>query len=93
MSNPNTTRIARAWADFRRVVIEPDAPEIQLREMRRAFSAGAVFMFNELLGMMDKGEEITNADIVKMDGIQTEIDEMRLKMIGEAMTPPGTRLS
>lgn len=38
--------IEDCWESFSRLVIPPDAPETQIREMRVAFYAGAASMFN-----------------------------------------------
>ena len=41
----STGRIQAAWVDLAADVLPADAPEIQCREMRRAFFAGVGMMF------------------------------------------------
>src|SRR3546814_11107890 len=42
------------WDTFREMVLAPDAPDIQLSEMRRAFFGGAAALFNVLMRKLDQ---------------------------------------
>lgn len=56
-------RIMEEWNVFREVVIPKDASEIQLREMRRSFFAGASMCFTLLVNNTnneDLGLELMN---------------------------------
>ena len=56
-------RIMEEWNVFREVVIPKDASEIQLREMRRSFFAGASMCFTLLVNNTDNedlGLELMN---------------------------------
>ena len=46
-------RIMEEWNVFREMVIPKDAPENQLREMRRSFFAGASMCFTLLVNRTD----------------------------------------
>lgn len=69
--------IEAGFAAFAHFVIPKDAPAIQLREMQLAFMAGAEHVFSSIMNILDPGEEPTEADLRRMDLIQTEIDAWR----------------
>ena len=52
----STGHIEKEWADFARM-IPPNAPEIQNREMRQAFFAGAAMMFTTIAETSEMKEE------------------------------------
>jgi hypothetical protein len=58
------------------MVVPADAPEIQIKETRQAFYAGASILFTVLTmpGVLDPGDEPTDADMQKMADLQAEID-------------------
>lgn len=43
------SRIENKWEIFKNEAIGPDAPPIQYKEMKRAFYAGAITMFNQMV--------------------------------------------
>lgn len=61
------------WDTFREQVLSPDAPEVQLVEMRRAFFGGAAALFGVMMTRLDPGEEPTEADMAQMQAIDDEI--------------------
>jgi hypothetical protein len=68
--------IKRLWNSYRELVVPADAPDVQLRETRQAFYAGAAALLtavNECL--LDPGDEPTAADLERMAKIQNELDE------------------
>src|SRR5262249_15211183 len=69
--------IEAGFAAFRSIVIPKDAPDIQVREMRLAFLAGAEHVFSSMLTGLDPDAEPTDADLRRMQLIQDEIDEIR----------------
>lgn len=67
--------IEAGWASLRALVIPKDASELQLREMRMAFFAGAQHLFGSIMGILDPGEEPTEADFKRIDLIDKELRE------------------
>jgi len=82
MDSPKRRLIAAQWADFERIVFAgADIPDIQWREMRRAFYAGAVALFGTLTGGMSEGSEAEPEDLALMDDISSELYEWRERLI------------
>jgi hypothetical protein len=69
---------------FRAQVMSPDAPEVQVREMRMAWMAGCQHLFASMVGVMDAGDEITHNDMRRMDLIHKELEafaeELKLRV-------------
>lgn len=61
--------------------MDPTSPEIQVREMRMAFMAGALHLFNSIMTILDPGEEPTDEDLRRMALINKELVDY-----GEAFT-------
>lgn len=66
--------IEAGWQGLRLMAVPPGAPEIQLREMRKAFFAGAQHLFSTIMRTLDPGDEPTEADMRRLDNIQAELD-------------------
>jgi hypothetical protein len=67
--------IEAGWLGMREMAIPPDAPEIQLEEMRMAFFAGAQHLLGSIMTMLDPGsEEPTPADEIRMGQIADELN-------------------
>jgi len=66
--------IKAGWDSYRKTVMPQDAPDIQIRECRQAFYAGASILFQGLMTALDPGEEPTDADLQRMADIQNELD-------------------
>lgn len=66
--------IEKSWESYRKLVIPANAPDIQVKESRQAFFAGASIIFEGMIKMMDGGDEPTPADMQRMANIQAEID-------------------
>lgn len=62
------------WHSYRALVMSPLAGPTQVEECRLAFFAGAQHLFGSILGMLDAGEEPTEADLIRMDQIKHELD-------------------
>lgn len=65
--------IETLWRGFERDVIPKDAGELQRRESRRCFYAGARALLTVLTMGLDPGDEPTDADLAKMDAISEEL--------------------
>jgi hypothetical protein len=66
--------IEAGWLIFKHLTIQADAPDVQIREMRLAFMAGAQHLFSSIIGMLDSSEEPTDADIHRMYLINKELE-------------------
>lgn len=66
--------IEAGWKGYRDMVVPKDADEIQVRETRLAFYAGASVLFETLMLALDSGDEPTDADMQRMADLQAEID-------------------
>src|SRR4051794_39538532 len=62
--------------------IPSDAPEVQVREMRMAYMAGAQHLFSSILSILDPGGEPTEADLHKMDLINAELRAFHDEVMG-----------
>lgn len=67
--------IGNAWATFEEKVLPATAPDVQKRETKRAFYAGASSLLNALARAMSTGGEVTDADIAAMDSVAAELNE------------------
>lgn len=76
--------IEAGWVGLRLAGISPDAPAIQLDEMRMAFMAGAQHLFFSMMTMLDPGIEETPADLRRMELIDKELrtfgEELKLRV-------------
>lgn len=73
LTKERSTFIAGGWDSYRRMVLPADASEIQLRECRQAFYAGASVLFETIMVTLDPGTEPTASDMTRMDDIQAEV--------------------
>lgn len=65
--------MAAGFVSLRSSCIPPDASEIQIREMRMAFFAGAQHLFGSLMAVMDGDREPTKADLQRVSLIADEL--------------------
>ena len=65
--------VEAGWVGLRMAAIPLDAPKDQLAEMRKAFFAGALHLFQSILTLLDEGQEPTEADLRRMDLIDVEL--------------------
>jgi hypothetical protein len=72
--------IEAGWIIFKGMTIPPGASEIQIREMRLAFMAGAQHLFASIMGVLDPGEEPTDADLKRFDLIHQELETFRKEL-------------
>jgi hypothetical protein len=73
--------IEAGWTGFRLAVISPDAPAIQLDEMRKAFFAGSQHLFTSIMTIMDPGQEPTEADLERLTLINKELEEFAKNLL------------
>jgi hypothetical protein len=75
--------IEAGWIMLRAMAVPPNAPEVQINEMRYAFMAGAQHLFASIMDVLDPGEEPTNTDLRRLELIHNELDafvkEMELR--------------
>lgn len=70
--------IETLWQSYREKVVPPDASEVQVRETRLAFFAGAGSLLHFLSGTLDDTgdpNDVTPGDMSVMEDIGAEIDE------------------
>lgn len=65
--------IEAGWQALKAQVLE-GAPDVQVREMRKAFFSGAQHLFASILGFLDSGEEPTTDDLRRMEMVSVELD-------------------
>ena len=66
--------IEAGWQTLKMISVAPNAPQIQIDEMRNAFFAGAQHLFSSIIEMLDPEAEITDNDIRRMDAIEKELN-------------------
>lgn len=76
--------VERLWEDFRRGCLV-EAPDVQVREMRRAFYMGASALLSGMGSLLSPDDEATDADLAVMQAVHDEIEEFLAAMLrGEA---------
>lgn len=67
--------IEAGFVGLRHAAMAPDAPELQIKEMRMAFFAGAQHLFSSIMEIMEPGgDEPTENDLKRMSLIADELD-------------------
>jgi hypothetical protein len=66
--------LADEWAEFSRLIVPRNAPEVQRVEMRRAWYAGAAAMFGLMTGGLDADHEPTDLDVAYVESLSEEIE-------------------
>jgi hypothetical protein len=71
---PKQPSVEASWNQFAQLVFRPGTPEIQIREMRRAFYAGFhTALLNILHGVSD-GDDVAETDVAYLDGLHKECE-------------------
>lgn len=65
--------VEAGWIGLRLAAMPDNAPAVQLEAMRMAFFAGAQHLFSALISALDEGDEVTEADMRRMDLINAEL--------------------
>jgi len=82
--------IEAGWISLRLAAVDPQAPALQLDEMRMAFFAGAQHLFSSIMTILEPDAEPTDKDLERMDLIDKELKrfitefELRIKTAGRA---------
>jgi hypothetical protein len=66
--------IEAGWLGLKAVWLHPETPPSQEAELRQAFFAGAQHLYGSIMGMLDPGEEPTDADLTRMENIDRELE-------------------
>lgn len=82
--------IEAGWVIFRGMTVPPDAPQIQIEEMRLAFMAGAQHLFFSIMGILDPGAEPTERDLKRMDLIDEELKRITRELELRYQRPEGS---
>lgn len=81
----STKKLEEAWRSYEARVLPGNASEVQRRETRRGFYAGAEVALNILLTGVSNEPEITPGDEALMTGLQAELDQFCTDVLnGEA---------
>lgn len=73
--------IQKGFDSYRSLVIPKNAPDIQVKECRYAFYAGAAMLFEAMMMIMDDDREPTEDELNKMQAIQKELDNVLATLI------------
>jgi hypothetical protein len=81
--------IEAGWQGMKAMVLR-DAPEVQVREMRKAFFSGAQHLFASIAGFLEEGDEPTANDMRRMEMIHVELEAFvdSLKREAKGMSDP-----
>lgn len=74
--------VEAGWVGFRMKVVPANASEVQLREMRLAFFAGAQHLFSSIMVMLDPGVEPSEKDLERMSKIHKELGDFVKEFMG-----------
>lgn len=72
--------LAAEWASLERAIFDRNTPKLQREEMRKAFYAGARSFYLLLMEGLDPGDDVTDADLGRLEALSRELDEF-----GEAL--------
>lgn len=79
--------IEAGWISLRIAAIPPNAPQVQIDEMRNAFMAGAQHLFASIMQSLDAGDDATDADLRRMDLISAELELFGKELEGRLRAP------
>jgi hypothetical protein len=65
--------IEAGWIGLEHMVIPIDAGPMQRAEMKKAFFAGAQHLFSSIMGILEEGDDATEADLRRMGQIEQEL--------------------
>jgi len=81
--------IEGGWAGLKIMAVPPNAPQVQVIEMRKAFFAGALHLFSCIMNVLDGSEEPTAGDLRRMVMIERELDEFEKELTAQYMPTDG----
>jgi hypothetical protein len=73
--------IEAGFVALRLKAMAKDASDIQVREMRMAFMAGAQHLFASIMTILDPGDEPSEKDLARMSLISNELDNFRHELV------------
>jgi hypothetical protein len=62
------------WVSYERLVLSPEAPQIQRDECRIAFFSGAMHLFSSVMSFLDPGHDPTENDMKRMSQLNAELE-------------------
>ena len=72
------------WRAFELICVAENMPDVQRSDLRIAYYAGCQHLWASMMGIMDPGEEPTDADMNKMELIDNELKavaaELKLRL-------------
>lgn len=81
--------IQAGFEAYRITAMSPRAPDVQVRECRMAWFAGAQHLFSSIMNVLDPGTEPTEADMERMSKIGAELDAFVDELKLRVATPEG----
>lgn len=72
--------IEAGWQLMVFFTLPPDAPPLQVSEMRKAFFMGAQHLYASMLAVMDEDSDPTEADMQRIGLIHTELEAFRMEV-------------
>lgn len=75
--------IEAGWMLLRFMSLPPEAPAIQIQEMRKAFFAGAQHLFGSIMSILEPGTEPTEKDMQRITLINRELETFVKQMKAE----------
>lgn len=75
--------VEMGWLALRKVAIPPDASDTQIREMRKAFFAGAQHLFASINVVLDSDREPTEKDLRRVTLIYEELKAFTKELSAE----------
>jgi hypothetical protein len=76
--------IKEEFEAYRRMVIHPHAPQIQIKECEKAFYSGALAFYTLVMKNLAEGNEPTSEDLVMMRRLHNELVEFGKRTIPAA---------
>ncbi len=65
--------LADEWRELSEKVLPPEAGDVQRRESRRMFYAGAQSIYALMMGNLDGGSDETTLDLAYMEALEKEL--------------------
>jgi hypothetical protein len=72
--------IEASWEVYKAATGLIEAPAVQLTEMKRAYFAGAISFYSEIMSVLSPGAEPTNGDVLKLGSMVLELKQFATKV-------------
>lgn len=83
--------IKHGWERYEKLAVPAGASDLQRKETRQAFYAGAAVLFQTLMTALDPGAEETPEDMTRMLDLQAEVDEFGQELDAAVLGKIGKR--